>query len=329
MKRPCRKTSKNTWKAKASACKLLIMSINSKPLLSVLSWNGYKAAISLTFDDGDPSQLESAVPELSKRDIRGTFFLIANRLKNLEEWKKAAHAGQEIGNHTLDHRHGRDLTAAEAVDQVNLSRQKLEESLNVSVTTFAYPFTEITPDLRRAAQDYHFLSRGGYGSVYMNPQNQPDWLYLASQVAYSHTSSGILKGWTDQNIYYGTWSIPQFHAFTGSQTGWQPLSPAKFTDFLDDLVERKKEIWNAPLGEVGAYWQAQDILEKTAVEQKEETTVWKWEKPSLLPSGTTLKIRLPQNTAKVYQKDRLIEPSAEGFYVISFDDQELKLTRKF
>jgi peptidoglycan/xylan/chitin deacetylase (PgdA/CDA1 family) len=304
------------------------VSTTPKPSLTIIPWNGYKAAISLSFDDGDPSQLETAVPELSKRGIRGTFFLIANRLKNLEEWKKAAQAGQEIGNHTLDHRHGRDLNATEAVEQVQLSRQKLEESLGVSSPTFAYPFTEITADLRRASQNCHFLSRGGYGAVCMNPENQPDWHYLASQVAYAHTSSGILKGWTDQNIYGGTWSIPQFHAFTGSQTGWQPLSPVKFSDFLDDLVERKKEIWVAPLGEVGAYWQAQGILEKANIERKEETVFLRWKKPLLIPAGTILKVRLAKNTEKVYQKNQLLEPSAEGIYQIAFDAEELQLTLK-
>jgi hypothetical protein len=297
----------------------------TNPELKTLPWNGYQAAISLTFDDGDPSQLETAVPALVKRGLRGTFFLIANRIKNLDDWKKAAQAGQEIGNHTLDHKHGWSLSQAEAVEQVVSSRKKLEELLGVSTPTFAYPFTEITPDLRQTAEKHHFLSRGGYGSVYMPSQSQPDWHYLASQVAFSHTSSGILKGWTDENIYNRTWSIPQFHAFTGSQAGWQPLSPVKFNDFLDDLAEKQNQIWIGTLGEVGAYWQAQDLLERTVGNFENDAVVWNWKKPVLMPAGTLLKVQV-SGAKKVYQKNRLLEPNADGIYIVSFDDQELKVS---
>ncbi|HTA77377.1 MAG TPA: polysaccharide deacetylase family protein [bacterium] len=296
----------------------------TNPEFKILPWNGYQAAISLTFDDGDPSQLETAIPALAKRRLRGTFFLIANRIKNLEDWKDAVQTGQEIGNHTLDHKHGWILSPAEAVEQVLSSREKLEQLLGVSTPTFAYPFTEITPDLRQTAEKHHFLSRGGYGSVYMQAQNQPDWHYLASQVAYAHTSSGILKGWTDHNIYNHTWSIPQFHAFTGSQTGWQPLSPVKFDDFLDDLVEKKNQIWVGTLGEVGAYWQAQDILENTIGNSENGSIVWNWKKPALMPAGTKLKIKV-SNAQNVYQKNRLLESTPAGIYTVSFDDQELKI----
>jgi hypothetical protein len=295
------------------------------PEFKILPWNGYQAAISLTFDDGDPSQLETAVPALAKRGLRGTFFLIANRLKSIEEWKNAILTGQEIGNHTLDHKHGWALSPAEAIEQIVASRQKLEDLLGVSTPTFAYPFTEITPNLRQTAEKNHFLSRGGYGSVYMHAQSQPDWHYLASQVAFSHTSSGILKGWTDQNIYNRTWSIPQFHAFTGSQAGWQPLSPVKFDDFLNDLVEKKDQIWIGTLGEVGAYWQAQDLLENTPGKPENGTLVWNWKKPDLMPEGTKLKIKVSGNQ-KIYQKSKLLEPNQNGIYTIAFDDEELKIS---
>src|SRR5947208_132694 len=71
----------------------------------VLPWNGYRSAISLTFDDGDPIHLDLVFPELQKRKLRATFFLITNKLDRIEDWKKLAASGQEIGNHTLDHKH--------------------------------------------------------------------------------------------------------------------------------------------------------------------------------------------------------------------------------
>lgn len=289
-----------------------------------LPWNGFAGAISLTFDDGDPSQLQIAIPEMVKRNIRGTFYLIANRLKDVELWKEAFKTGQELGNHTLDHKHAVSLNDQQAFEQVFNSKKMLEDTFGVPAITFAYPFTEITPALRKAAEHHHFLSRGGYGPVYFQPNEQPDWAYLASQVIYSHTSSGILKGWTDENIREHTWSLPQFHAFQGGTGGWQPLPPATFLDFLDDLVARKADIWTAPIGEIGAYWMAQNIVE-TAHSKKEKTDiVYRWKKPALLPSGTRLKAYCPKN--KIHQNGKILDRDENGHYLIDFDAEEMTIS---
>ena len=63
------------------------------PLLKVVPWNGHKAATSLTFDDGDPIHLDVVIPELNRRQIHGTFFLIANRIDRKDEWHQAIKAG--------------------------------------------------------------------------------------------------------------------------------------------------------------------------------------------------------------------------------------------
>src|SRR5258708_1986270 len=75
----------------------------------VVPWNGYKAAISLTYDDADPIHLDVAIPEMNKRKLRGTFYLITGKLSRVEEWKAAQASGQEMGNHTVTHRHTSEL----------------------------------------------------------------------------------------------------------------------------------------------------------------------------------------------------------------------------
>ncbi len=294
------------------------------PDFEILPWNGFKAAISLTFDDGDPTQLQVAIPEMNKRNIRGTFYLISNRLTEINRWKEAVQAGQEIGNHSLDHKHAIDLSAQEAAEQVTKSKRILENMFQAPIPTFAYPFTEITPALRKNAEEDHFLSRGGYGPVYFRPHERPDWAYLASQVIYAHTSSGILKGWTDENIRERTWSIPQFHAFQGGTRGWQPYPPTAFIDFLDDLSDRRKEIWVAPIGEVGAYWMAQGILEKAGFHDEQTRTIYRWKKPILLPQNVRLKTICKKG--QLYQAGKKLTPNNAGQYEVSFDAEELTFT---
>lgn len=67
---------------------------------------GQRAAVSLSYDDALNSQLDHAVPALDKHGIKGSFYLLlASPVVNdrLNEWRKVAEAGHELGNHTLFH----------------------------------------------------------------------------------------------------------------------------------------------------------------------------------------------------------------------------------
>jgi hypothetical protein len=69
-------------------------------------WAPYNGAVSLTFDDGTPNQLQKVVPALAGFGLRGTFYLTprgANWRQRLAPWAEVATAGHEIGNHTLSH----------------------------------------------------------------------------------------------------------------------------------------------------------------------------------------------------------------------------------
>lgn len=65
-----------------------------------------KAAVCLTFDDGQDSHLDNAIPLLDSFNIKATFYCPGNKesLHNrLSEWKKIVENGHELGNHSLFH----------------------------------------------------------------------------------------------------------------------------------------------------------------------------------------------------------------------------------
>jgi peptidoglycan/xylan/chitin deacetylase (PgdA/CDA1 family) len=67
---------------------------------------GVKTAVSLAYDDSLNSQLDNAIPALNKYQFKGSFYLILSSevvLNRLPEWRAAAAAGHELGNHTLFH----------------------------------------------------------------------------------------------------------------------------------------------------------------------------------------------------------------------------------
>jgi peptidoglycan/xylan/chitin deacetylase (PgdA/CDA1 family) len=80
------------------------------PTLKVLPWNNHPAAVSLTFDDSRPVHLDVAVPELNKRHLHATFFLVVSKTTRLDDWRKVQAQGHEIGNHSVSHEHAGDLT---------------------------------------------------------------------------------------------------------------------------------------------------------------------------------------------------------------------------
>lgn len=67
---------------------------------------GAQAAVSLGYDDGLDSQLDHVVPALNQRGLKASFYVPINGPTlpgRQNEWKAAAAAGHELGNHSLFH----------------------------------------------------------------------------------------------------------------------------------------------------------------------------------------------------------------------------------
>ncbi len=112
---------------------------------------GKHAAISLTFDDARPSQVDAGLPLLNRLGVKATFYLQPEGLaKRLEGWKGAVAAGHEIGNHTVSHPCTANFAFSRknALEDYSLERIEAEMSeasrvvrreLGVSPVSFAYP----------------------------------------------------------------------------------------------------------------------------------------------------------------------------------------------
>lgn len=97
----------------------------------VLKWkDGKQAVFFLAFDDGCPSHLKNVIPELHKRKIPATFYLIANNgmVRDQPAWAKEAKTPEVIlGNHTFNHK---DCTS---VEQLNDELSKANDAINERV----------------------------------------------------------------------------------------------------------------------------------------------------------------------------------------------------
>jgi hypothetical protein len=111
----------------------------------VCNWDGDKnAAVVLTFDDWSPGQYPIVVPELKKRDINATFFLM---LPSIATWNhpwsdvvKAAANGNEMANHTQTHPDLTKQTAAQLNTEIRGMKRLIDQNVtSAKAVSFAYP----------------------------------------------------------------------------------------------------------------------------------------------------------------------------------------------
>jgi peptidoglycan/xylan/chitin deacetylase (PgdA/CDA1 family) len=295
------------------------------PTFLVVPWNGHPAALSLTFDDGDPSHLDVALPELNARGIKATFFLIGNKTDRKDDWRKVIASGHEIGNHSLDHLHTADLkTFRDLEAQVVGAQNVLQKEFGVSLYTYAYPFTETTPEMTALVAKTHLLARGGWGQGQkdLKPDQEPDWMNLPSKMTETNLPLSTYVSWLDDDLRDGAWTIITIHGLEGTPWGYQPISRKVFTQLLDEA--QKRNLWIDTLMRVGSYFRAQKILEKASVETRPGEARFIWKVPGTFPLGTQLRIQVPPSWGPV-QKGKELVKGSDGNFILEFNQGEVTL----
>jgi peptidoglycan/xylan/chitin deacetylase (PgdA/CDA1 family) len=122
-------------------------------------------AIVLTFDDGAESAFTVALPELRKRGLLATFFIVTGLVADDEAHRRTqdgvryliwpevlqlARAGMEIGSHSVDHARLPELSNDRVREELLQSKRALEEHLGAPVEVFAYPFNAVRGAVRDA-----------------------------------------------------------------------------------------------------------------------------------------------------------------------------------
>jgi sialate O-acetylesterase len=89
-----------------SLSSIILFSCSDVQNISNDDWNNKKCAVALTYDDGLNVHLDKVIPALDSAGFKGTFYLTAYRegvYNRINDWRKAATGGHELGNHTLFH----------------------------------------------------------------------------------------------------------------------------------------------------------------------------------------------------------------------------------
>jgi peptidoglycan/xylan/chitin deacetylase (PgdA/CDA1 family) len=156
--------------------------IGREQFLSLLDSVQDRPHVRISFDDGNASDVEHALPALRERGLRATFFVVAARLGtprflDAAAVKELAAAGMEIGCHGMRHRAWRGLDDYDLRQELVDARAILEGVVERPVTQAACPFGSYDSRVLRMARGcgYHHVYTSDRGTArsgdFLQPRN--------------------------------------------------------------------------------------------------------------------------------------------------------------
>lgn len=147
--------------------------------------------VRLSFDDGNRSDVDTALPALTERGLRATFFTLAGRLHdsaslNAADLRSLRAAGMDVGNHGWAHVPWRRLSANDARREFHDARQALQDASGGEIDQAAFPLG------RYDRHSVGALKRAGYRAVYTSdrfPARPRAWF----QARYSVTAEDTVE----------------------------------------------------------------------------------------------------------------------------------------
>jgi peptidoglycan/xylan/chitin deacetylase (PgdA/CDA1 family) len=233
--------------------------------------DGATSALSITFDDARPSQLDVALPILSAHGVRATFYVLPDSVRaRRDEWVGVAMAGHEIGNHTAthpcpaNHRSAyqpaarrddlEDYTPKRIALDIRRADREIRSLLGVRPTTFAYPcgHSSVGRGRRKASFVPLIAKRFVAGRGYLSETaNDPVRCDLAELDAYKvdDLARAELVELVDGESDRARWTVIVAHDV--GEGGEFCLAPDALTS-LCQHVTRSKRTWVAPVAEVAS-----------------------------------------------------------------------------
>lgn len=220
---------------------------------------GAKAAVNLAYDDALDSQLDNAIPALDKYKLKGTFYLNAaspTLTTRLDQWRKAAKNGHELGNHSIFHQcsksaPGRDWVAADR-DLDKVSAIQMQDQVKVT-NAFLHAidgktertYTPPCIDLKAGGENYveglktEFVAIKGQGGGVAPDMNTLD-PYLVGVDFPANVTGEQLIAVVKEAAEKGTMANFTFHGIGGDHL---TVSKEAHEELLKYLADNKQIYW--------------------------------------------------------------------------------------
>jgi len=233
-------------------------------------WNGKKAAVCLTYDDGLDIDLDNVVPILDSLGFRGTFYIPGNSeclSKRLTEWKAIAVKGQELGNHTLFHacegnRPGREwvkpdydlssYTLIRIVDEILLGNTLLSAIDGKVQRTFAYACgdNQVAGSVFMDQMKDKFVAARGVKPQMYNKIADIDIFNVGCYMLNGQTGNELIRMVKDA-MESNSLIVLLFHGVGGGHN--INVSMDAHRKLLVYLKQNEKDVWIAPFIDIMSY----------------------------------------------------------------------------
>jgi sialate O-acetylesterase len=248
---------------------LLIVTTTAGTAQTGGTWNGKKAAVVITYDDAIDEHLNNAIPLLDSLGLKATFYVTgfsSSMQQRLNDWKRIATNGHELGNHTLYHpctggtagrewvRPDYDLrnyTVKRILDEIRATNLLLQSMDGRTKRSFAFTCgdtrvgdTSFAPLLKN-----DFVAMRGVRSL-MHPIGQVQ-LDNVDCYGVNGESGDQLVSWAKQAIATNSLLVVLFHGVGGGNS--LNVSLPAHRQFLQFLKAHEQEIWIAPMINVAEY----------------------------------------------------------------------------
>jgi len=298
--------------------------------LKVVNWAGFKSAVTYTFDDAQPSQIEHYA-ELQATGVHHTFFITSGSNTSSANFDstftQAVHDGHEMGNHTVHHCHA-DLTGCSNGSSTNLNAEIDDCNTYISghfgqsaVWTAASPFGDTgydAPDMTR-----FFLNRGTPGGT-IAPNDNTDPFNLPCHAAVEGEAVTSFNAAIDSVETGGRWLIFLIHTINPTSANWYaPIDISVVTGSIDH-AKSLGDVWIDTMANVGAYWRGQKLLSTATPATSGDSQTWTWTLPTGFPPGRYVRVTVDGGTLS--QSGMTLAWDPHGYYEVALDARTLTVS---
>jgi sialate O-acetylesterase len=255
----------------------LFLLLTTKTIAQTNQWNGKKCAVVLTYDDAIDQHLDNAVPLLDSLKLKATFYVTAFSTSvqtRLNDWKKLATNGHELGNHTLFHPciggTGREWVSKQN-DLRNYSVRRMENEVGMTnlflqaldgkkKRTFAFTCGDMKIDdsLFINGMKNDFVAARAVRNE-MHKINEID-LYNVDCYMVNNHSFEQMKEWVDKAMQTNSLLVILFHGVGGGNG--LDVSLSAHRDILKYIKQHEKDIYVAPMLEIAEHIKTYQLVNK-------------------------------------------------------------------
>ncbi len=202
--------------------------------------------VSLTFDDGDLSQYQNALPILTAAGMKASFYIITSEPGSGDSgymtWaqiKSLASQGFEIGGHTQTHPYLTTLTSAQAQKEISGSFTDLVAQ-GLSPKTFVYPYGDRSPATDALVEAAGYIgSRGSYYGLDapFTPRYNLDDIRVDST-----TSLASIEAEVDQAVADKRWLVLEIHDVLPGGGDTYTITPAFFQSLVNYIKQSGAQV---------------------------------------------------------------------------------------